>query len=64
MLPFILLLGAETLRNQDISWMVDNTAALGGTVKGASKEPTLETLIALLLDPILQTTIVDLGRVR
>lgn len=47
MLPFVLLREGEALRDRDIIWMVDNTAALGGAVKGTSGEQTLEKLIGL-----------------
>jgi hypothetical protein len=47
MLPFVLLREGEALRNRDVIWMVDNTAALGGVVKGSSGEVTLEKLIGL-----------------
>ena len=46
-LPFVLLREGEALRGRDILWMVDNTAALGGAVKGTSGEATLEKLVAL-----------------
>ncbi len=34
----------HTLRGREILWMVDNTAALGGVVKGTSGQPVLEKL--------------------
>ncbi len=47
MLPLVLLREGRALRGRDVQWMVDNTAALGSTVKGASGQPVLEQLIAL-----------------
>ena len=45
-LPTALYHEADWLRGRDIVWFVDNTVALSGLVKGTSREPVNEKLIA------------------
>ena len=46
MLPVTLEAEAERLRGRNITWYVDNTAALSGIVKGTSREATNRQIIA------------------
>ena len=46
MLPILLYQESEHIAGRDIIWLVDNTAALGGIVKGASDLAVSELLIA------------------
>ena len=46
MLPIMLYHERHNIAQRDIVWMVDNTAALGGVVKGASGLAVSEQLIA------------------
>ena len=46
MLPILLYEENERIAGRDIIWLVDNTAALGGIVKGASGLAVSEMLIA------------------
>ena len=47
MLPILLHHESGSIARRDIIWMVDNTAALGGVIKGASGLAVSERLIAL-----------------
>ena len=45
-LPAALWFHKDRFRHRDVIWMVDNTVALCGLIKGSSKEPVNEVLIA------------------
>ena len=45
MLPLVLMQEGESLRGRDVLWFVDNTAAMGSAIKGASGEAVLERLV-------------------
>ena len=58
MLPILLYQESEHIAGRDIIWLVDNTAALGGIVKGASGLAVSELRIASFW--IKSSTMVDL----
>ncbi len=47
MLPLVLLAEGQAFRGRDVLWLVDNTAALGGVVRGNSRHPVLDKLLGL-----------------
>ena len=64
MLPILLYQDSEHIAGRDIIWLVDNTAALRGIVKGASGLAVSEVLIAsILLDKGVRTESAPVGRV-
>ena len=46
MLPGALEFESHAFAGREVLWFVDNTVALGGIIKGASREPVLEKLVA------------------
>ncbi len=47
MFPFCLIIEHSLFANREVLWFVDNTSALGSMIKGASKQPILERIVAL-----------------
>ena len=46
MLPGALEFESHAFAGREVLWFVDNTVALDGIIKGSSREPVLEKLVA------------------